>query len=84
MSKRDATIERSMNYGHESSYIVNAAIRHNENLGSFWFSVSRDIGDEENFTGNSTCMSSTISKMFDTYDEAVIAMNKVLEGIIKS
>ena len=84
MAKRDATIERSMEYGHESSYIVNAAIRHNEKLDRYWFSVGRDIGDEENFTGNSTCMSSTISKMFDTYDEAVIAMNKVLGEIIKS
>ena len=70
-------INQSMECIYDRPYVTAASLSKMEDRDWFFFEVTVDLGASDDGNGMSTFM----SKKYDTYDDAVIAMNEHLEGV---
>jgi hypothetical protein len=70
-------INQSMECIYDRPYVTAASVSKMEDRDWFFFQVTVDLGALDDGNGMSTIM----SKKYDTYDDAVIAMNEHLEGV---
>ena len=72
-------INQSMECIYDTPYVTAASVSKMENRDWFFFQVTVDSGSTSDNDG--TSMSTIMSKKYDTYDDAVIAMNECLVGV---
>lgn len=77
-------VNRNLSVGHLQPILISAGVRYMADLGTFWFMVTYDMGasgGKVNFPDSGCTMSTTMSKQYDSFDEAVLAMNdSIAEG----
>ena len=72
-------INQTLGHVYDKPYVTAASVSKMENRDWFFFQVTVDPGSTSDNDG--TSMSTVMSKAYDTYDDAVIAMNEHLEGV---
>jgi len=79
LEERDQFINRNLSFGHLTPVLISAGVRCMQERDSYWFQISYDLGQR---SGGSSCtMTTVLSKQYDNYDEAVLAMNdSISEG----
>ena len=70
-------INQSMGHVYDRPYVTAASVSKMEDRDWFFFQVTVDPGS----TSHNALMQTVMSKKFDTYDDAVIAMNEHLVGV---
>ena len=70
------TINQTLGHVYDKRYETAASVSKMENRDGFFFQVTVDPGSTSDNDG--TSMSTIMSRKFDTYDDAVIAMNEWL------
>jgi len=77
---RTQEINQSMESVYDRPYVTAASVSKMEDRDWFFFQVTVDPGSTDGDGG--TSMSTIMSKKFDTYDDAVIAMNEQVRNLI--
>ena len=66
-------IARTLDTAPAMPVIVSAGVRDMSGSSTYWFQITYDMGSTHDADA---AMSTTMSKQYDTYDEAVLAMNE--------
>jgi len=72
-------INQTLGHVYDKRYVTAAYVSKMEDRDWFFFQVTVDPGSTSDNDG--TSMSTTMSRKYDTYDDAVIAMNECLAGV---
>ena len=72
-------INQTLGHVYDKRYVTAASVSKMENRDWFFFQVTVDPGSTSDNDG--TSISKIISRKYDTYDDAVIAMTECLVGV---
>ena len=76
------TINKNMNRAYKSSYVTSASVLKMEERDWFFFTITVDPGtDDAGAEHPVSSLSQIMSKKYDTYDDAVIAMNLHMKSL---